>query len=391
MKFQFSGFNFRQATTQLILHSRVKAGILMMAIFLWVSLPAFAQFDSDCRGLKLKAASGIPQVKVHKYSFLGTCKIIFVHSGGSIDVLATVPAEAQGEWDGTKLQFSESFRVLANAHYGGADEGNSHWNGGDISAGKVATVFKCNDDPLITNASCLHTAHSNQSGFPQFSNPALHNRPLLKDKTTLAEAVAMSKHAPSQPGQAAQAPPPKPNVKPQQAVRAAEVMKAIEAQKKAKAQNGNSGGNAQVMRVPGGFKLPPAGLPDLTSASQVRVAGKYQVGWGESITVKASDARRMHNGLCDFAIAHDLLNTGTAGAGAFSRRWLNQQNPVTFTATYPPVPAGGSVSRVDTLGLRPGVNRLILALDNLDQVKESNEKNNLFRLVIEVTGSCSGN
>jgi hypothetical protein len=473
---------------RLTYYPQVLASLSLLAVALFINTPAFAGFDSDCQGLKLKGASGVPQEKVHKYSFLGTCNIIFVRSesGGSINLLTTVPAEAQGEWDAVKLQFSENFRVLANAHYGGVDEGNTHWNGGDITNGLVQTVFKCNDDPLITNASCLQTAHSNQSGFEQFSNPAFQNRPLLKGKTSLFEAAAMSKQQAAQPpGQPVQPPPPKPNspnttqvaealkavdaqkraeaeslnaagaaknkggansnvmpapgagklppagisgptrtlqgVSPpqghpsqtppsgpddgssttgstsNQAKNGAEAIKALEAEKKANTealqaaaqQLKNSGSSPNVMPTPGGPKLPPVGLPDLTSALQVRVAVKHLVSWGQAVTVSSSEARRVHDGFCDFAVEHELRNVGTASSGAFSRRWLNQQNPAPLIYSYPPVPAGGSVSRTDTLPLRSGINQLTLALDNLDQVKEGDKGNNLFHIAINVVGSCS--
>jgi hypothetical protein len=450
--------------------------LLVVVGLFCVTRPAFAQkFDFSCFGLKLKSASGVPQDNVHKYSFLGSCQVYFDHSDGSIDTLATVPAEAQAQWDKFKLQFSESFRVLANAHFGGADEGNSHWNGGDISNGLVQTIFRCNDDPLVTNASCLRTQHSNQSGFEEFSNPAFHNVPLLSGTTNLAEATALSKQqASKQPGQPAQPPPPKPNTPSPEAVKAAEALKAMQAQKRAEARTAPLAAAASGGKLPpsglgatrtlqgvspqpghpsqmpngtqrsgsdvsasqtdsktkdaaaaaaalraieaqkkarqtetlkaaaalaqqqhtqpaqslGGLKLPPTGLPDLTSSPQVRVAGKYLAGWGQTITVSSSDARGMHNGVCDFAVQHELRNLGTAASGVLSSRWLDQQNPVTLTSTYPPIPAGGTVQRTDTLPLKPGLNQLTFALDNLDQVKEANESNNIFHLTINVGGNC---
>ena len=131
-----------------------------------------------------------------------------------------------------------------------------------------------------------------------------------------------------------------------------------------------------------------AGLPDITSGPRVTVAGKYPVVWGQGISVSSAEARKVESGVCLFALTHETRNTGNATTGAFSRRWQSTQNPIVFTDTYPPIVAGGSVERTDTLPLRPGVNVLTLELDNLDQVKESNEHNNLFKVTITVTGNC---
>lgn len=53
-----------------------------------------------------------------------------------------------------------------------------------------------------------------------------------------------------------------------------------------------------------------------------------------------------------------------------------------------PIPAGGSLARTDTLPLKPGVNKLTLALDQLNQVKETNENDNIYQVTITVNGTC---
>jgi hypothetical protein len=101
------------------------------------------------------------------------------------------PAVAGATWDGAKLMLTESFKVLGTVQYGGADEGSS--------------------DPLVSNASCATIQHVNPTGYAPFSNPAKkQSRPLLRGKTTLAEAEALSKKsaAASHP---APAPAPAPN------------------------------------------------------------------------------------------------------------------------------------------------------------------------------------
>jgi hypothetical protein len=177
--------------------------VLLLMIGLGAIEPALAGYmDADCHALKLKDASGVPQDAKHSYKFLGTCNINAVVDSGT-QVLQTVPAEAEGAWDGPSKTFKESFRVLGDVHIPdqSIDDGSSFFTsksmnaGADISTGKVSSVFKCNDDPLLSNAAaCLLSSHANQSGYGPFSNPALNqHRPLLKGKTTLAEATDFSK------------------------------------------------------------------------------------------------------------------------------------------------------------------------------------------------------
>ncbi len=160
--------------------------LLALAAAFCISRPAHSEkftvlsYDSNCSGLKLKSASGIPGTRLHQYKFVGTCNI----TNNRPEVERTVPAVAEARWDGTKLEFQESFKLLGDVNY----------SGGTITSGSVATIFKCNDDPLISNAACVVVHHKNSSGFPPFSNPAVQqHRPLLRGKTTLAEATALSK------------------------------------------------------------------------------------------------------------------------------------------------------------------------------------------------------
>jgi hypothetical protein len=171
-----------------------RLNVLLFVIGLGASGPVLAgYFDSDCHALKLKDASGVPQAKKRSYSFTGTCNLNYVESSGPL-VLQTVPAVAHGEWDAYKFEFKESFSLLVGVSLPGVQDGNTHINGWDVSTGVVESVFKCNDDPLVTNASCGTILHKNESGFDPFSNPALkQHRPLLKGKTKLAEATELSK------------------------------------------------------------------------------------------------------------------------------------------------------------------------------------------------------
>ena len=159
-------------------------------------------WDADCHALKLKDASGVPQGSEHSYEFVGTCNINIVKDSGP-SVMQTVPAVAKGVWNGPAKTFEESFKVLGEVHIPGQSITTSssifgstsvNLSSADISSGAVSSIFQCNDDPLVSSAACLLSQHSNNSGFEPFSNPAVQqHRPLLKGKTTLAEATDLSK------------------------------------------------------------------------------------------------------------------------------------------------------------------------------------------------------
>ncbi|MBF8258913.1 MAG: hypothetical protein HW377_1287 [Actinobacteria bacterium] len=132
----------------------------------------------------------------------------------------------------------------------------------------------------------------------------------------------------------------------------------------------------------------PTASAEIRSGPSVMVAGKYPAVWGQGVSVSEADARRAAGGVCDVTVKHDAVNAGAAASGPFARRWVNNRNPAPFTDTYPPIPAGGMEPRTDTLPLKPGANELTLTLDPLDQVKESNETNNVYRVTITVSGGC---
>lgn len=130
-----------------------------------------------------------------------------------------------------------------------------------------------------------------------------------------------------------------------------------------------------------------AGLPDITSDPAVTV-GTQAAQWGGIVAVNAAEARRMHDGVCDFIIRHTAHNNGASATGPFGRRWTNSNVPGNWDMSYPSIPANGTLERVDTLPLKPGRNVLYLTLDSDNAVAETNENNNLFRVAVDVSGAC---
>jgi hypothetical protein len=133
-----------------------------------------------------------------------------------------------------------------------------------------------------------------------------------------------------------------------------------------------------------------ADRPDLTSLVNPVVAGKYTVPWGKGLTLSDADAGSASNGVCQITIAHAIRNAGTAPSSGFARLWRNLTQKGVLEVATPSMAAGSTLALTDTLGLKPGVNNVVLYLDYFDEVKEKVETNNQHGLSITVSGKCGG-
>ncbi len=134
----------------------------------------------------------------------------------------------------------------------------------------------------------------------------------------------------------------------------------------------------------------PMAPPDITSAATLTIGGVGGA-WGSTINVNASQAfskNLNNNGLCEFLIEHTARNIGLAPTGAFSSIWKNTAVPGSWSRAWPPLAAGASKAEKDLVSLKPGHNLLNLTLDHLQQVQESNEGNNQFRVIVNLGGNC---
>lgn len=261
---------------------------IFVLVSAWLSGPCVAAYyDADCHALKLQAASGVPAEKKHEYQFVGTCNLNVIKKSGP-DVIRTVPAEASGQWDKSAKTFKERFHILAPVHLpamsvddgtsfklgAGFESSSTNFTPMDVSAGYVDSIFKCNNDPLISNASCIMTSHSNKSGFEAFSNPAVkQHRPLLKGKTTLAEATALSKQNPASNPSPAKAPPPSPSSQPKHMLSSPEHKQPVVNKTTRTAQNVTTDTNRMLSRR-GPIKLVVEG-ENLVKAGEYQVAGGH--------------------------------------------------------------------------------------------------------------------
>jgi len=145
--------------------------------FTGLAVPSHAAL-LNCAGLKLAAAKGVPALTLHEYKFTGRCQVVAV-GGMNMPNSEALMVDAAATWNSTTRTLKERLRV----------EGSLGKN-----SGEVETVFKCDSDPLIGAATCVVVAHDNSTKLDEFSGPPLkQNQPILKGRTTMAEAAQFSK------------------------------------------------------------------------------------------------------------------------------------------------------------------------------------------------------
>jgi hypothetical protein len=147
---------------------------LPAVVVLLVPRVALAQ-DTDCRGLVLVAATGVPAGTTHTYQFQGTCKLL-----GKLGSFFSPPqwTRAQAEWNAVTGTFHE--RVVTEGKY----------------AGTIEMWLKCAKDPVVTSVTCVQVNYRNPTGWSGFDGAWHQRRPITRGKTTLAEATILSHQAP---------------------------------------------------------------------------------------------------------------------------------------------------------------------------------------------------
>jgi hypothetical protein len=190
--------------------------IILAALFLmlWMSNTCFAAIGEvygDCNKLKLKKATGVPDGSKHHYEFSGTCDLNLETESGPY-FLKRIPAYAQADWNAATHTLQEAFAAMAPVNFTHSHkDGNTSYNdvAVHITTGKVQSTFKCTDDPVITEATCGLTAHTNKSNFKNFSfEPEQKSQPIVNRRATLAEATALSKQYANKPKSGTPPPPP---------------------------------------------------------------------------------------------------------------------------------------------------------------------------------------
>jgi hypothetical protein len=132
-----------------------------------------------------------------------------------------------------------------------------------------------------------------------------------------------------------------------------------------------------------------AAKPDLIFSGLPRIGGQTTP-WNAMTTVSAERASgRRADGSCEFVLDYQVRNAGAKLGGPFRIGWNNRvPGGVSGNRILQALSSGAMRNERDTIVLRPGANRLSLALDDLRQVDEGNEQNNNASLNVTLSGSC---
>lgn len=172
---------------------------LVLASFIVLDAAEAQEFTStrtDCSGLQLYAAAGVPAGAQHKYRLRGICREIGMNDGASLGTRWEAWVEIEALYDVPSATFSEQVSVKMSGQFDGPP------------SGKISISLKCPADPMITTGKC--TVMQSQAGttWPDFVGAWKNGLPLTKGKVSLAQATALSQQITSKP------PPPPPPAPP---------------------------------------------------------------------------------------------------------------------------------------------------------------------------------
>jgi hypothetical protein len=137
----------------------------------------------ECADLKLERAVGVPDGPAREYGFSGSCALYHVTAlgGQGKKPYHTFPVKAEGAWDAKTNRFRETITILGQFDYLGKPV-----------SGSVTSVFACSYDPVTSPTACNGTSHANATPLEAFSEPYESHKPILAQRATMAQAVAIA-------------------------------------------------------------------------------------------------------------------------------------------------------------------------------------------------------
>lgn len=133
-------------------------------------------------------------------------------------------------------------------------------------------------------------------------------------------------------------------------------------------------------------------VPEITdlSAADPLLLGQTLTQWGSAVTVTAEQAKAQRNGLCYFGYRYLTLNNGPGHAEGTSNT-LRRGSPAGALLAVDDLPALKPIAATTStglIGLAPGTTTVVLNIDAAEYVPETNEANNLRRVIVNVQGRC---
>lgn len=131
-------------------------------------------------------------------------------------------------------------------------------------------------------------------------------------------------------------------------------------------------------------------LPDLIPVNNGLQLGSKVIPWGQTATISTDEASSKQGGRCEFRYKYGTTNAGQAGAGpAANLILLNAVNgPVLANAPLPALAVAAQHTSSGTVQLVPGTWTLYVHVDGQTQVIETDDKNNVQRVRVQVDGKC---
>jgi hypothetical protein len=144
------------------------------------------------------------------------------------------------------------------------------------------------------------------------------------------------------------------------------------------------GGDQQIKNV----KMAKVAMPDLQTKPGIEIGG-VKGAWGGMINVNANQAVETSNGACLFKYLIDLQNLGTAATGPFEYRL--RAGTWSIVQGHPGLAPNTSGKGQGKIALKPGIQDVVVAVDNMNKISETNEQNNIPKaLKVNVVGNCNG-
>lgn len=131
-------------------------------------------------------------------------------------------------------------------------------------------------------------------------------------------------------------------------------------------------------------------INDLSAADPVQIGGTLTQ-WGSFAAIPASQAVLKRNGVCYFPYSYISLNAGPGHAeGSSNTLRLNGPNgPLLSLKDLPALQPMSATTVTGRIGLPSGLSIIAVEVDAPEYVPETNEFNNVRRVLVDVTGSCN--